>query len=109
MGAGTDQSTEAELFIAVPGSERRSTGPRRELRLVLPAIVIVEPTDVRPAGVARTHFAALPGASGGRGAAVVRDFTDRQRLAAVLDGGVGLGDVHGPWGGRVGGDGRAGD
>jgi hypothetical protein len=24
----------------------------------------------------------------------------------VLDGGVGLGDVHGPWGGRVGGDGQ---
>jgi hypothetical protein len=70
------------------------------------SIVIVEPTDVRRAGVARTHFAALAGAGRGRGAAVGRDFTDRQRFTAVLDGGVGLGDVQGPWGGRVGGDGQ---
>jgi hypothetical protein len=54
--------------------------------------------------VARTHFAALPSAGRRRGAAVGRDFTDRQRLTAMLNGGVGLGDVHGPWGGRVGGD-----
>jgi hypothetical protein len=72
-------------------------------------IVIVEPMDVQRAGMAGTHFAALPGAGRGRGAAVGWDFADRQRLAAVLDGGVGLGDVHGPWGGRVGGDGQGAD
>jgi len=56
--------------------------------------------------MAGTDFPALPGAGRGRGATVGRDFADRQRLTAVLDGGVGLGDVHGPWGGRVGGDGQ---
>jgi hypothetical protein len=81
-------------------------GGTSALELGHASIVIIEPTDVRRAGVARTHFAALPGAGRGRGAAVGRDFTDRQRLTAVLDGGVGLGDVHGPWGGRVGEDGQ---
>ena len=56
--------------------------------------------------MAGTDLPALPGASRGRGATVGRDFADRQRLAAVLDGSVGLGDVHGRWGGRVGGDGQ---
>jgi hypothetical protein len=56
--------------------------------------------------VAGTDLPALPGAGRRHGAAVGRDFADRQRLAAVLDGGVGLGDVHGPRGGRVGGDGQ---
>jgi hypothetical protein len=62
--------------------------------------------DVKRAGMACTDLPALPRAGCGRGAAVGRDFTDRQRLTAVLDGGVGLGDVHGPWVGRVGGDGQ---
>ena len=56
--------------------------------------------------MACTDFPALPGAGCRRGAAVGRDFADRQRLTAVLDDGVGLGDVHGPWGGRVDGDGQ---
>jgi hypothetical protein len=56
--------------------------------------VVVEPMDVERAGMAGTDLPALPGTSRGRGAAVGRDFADRQRLAAVLDGGVGLGDVH---------------
>jgi hypothetical protein len=63
---------------------------------------------VRRAGVARTHLAALPSASRRSGATVGRNFADCQRFTAVLDGGVGLGDVHGPWGGRVGEDGQAG-
>jgi hypothetical protein len=56
--------------------------------------------------MARTDLPALPGTSRGRGAAVGRNFADCQRFTAVLDGGVGLGDVHGSWGGRVGGDGQ---
>jgi hypothetical protein len=62
--------------------------------------------DVERSGMARTDLPALPRAGGRRGATVGRDFTDRQRFTAVLDGGVGLGDVHGPWGGRVGGGGQ---
>jgi hypothetical protein len=49
--------------------------------------------------MARTDLPAFPSAGRGRGAAVGRDFADGQRLTAVLNGGVGLGDVHGPWGG----------
>jgi hypothetical protein len=74
--------------------------------LVLPALITIEPTDVRRAGVAKTPLPAFPGAGCRRGAAVGRDFADRQRFTAVLDGGVDLEDVHGPWGGRVGGDGQ---
>ena len=70
----------------------------------VPTIVIVEPMDVKRAGVAGTDLPALAGAGRRRGATVGRDFTDRQCFTAVLDGGVG--DVHGPWGGRVGGDGQ---
>ena len=58
--------------------------------------------------MAGTNLPALPGAGRGRGATVGRDFTDRQRLAAVLDGGVGLGDVHAHCGARVGGSGQGG-
>jgi hypothetical protein len=54
--------------------------------------------------MACTDLPALPSASRGCRATVGRDFTDRQRLTAVLGGGVGLGNVHRPWGGRVGGD-----
>jgi hypothetical protein len=43
---------------------------------------------------------------GGRGATIGRDLADRQRLAAMLDGGVGLGDVHGQGGARIGGGGQ---
>ena len=68
--------------------------------------VIIKPMDQGYAGMARANFSALSGASRGRGATVGRDFADRQRLTAVLDGGDGFGDVHDPWGGRVGGDGQ---
>jgi hypothetical protein len=54
--------------------------------------------------MAGTDLPALPSAGRGGGAAVGRDFADCQRFTAVLDGGVGF--VHGPWGGRVGGDGQ---
>jgi hypothetical protein len=37
----------------------------------------------------------LAGAGGGRGAAVGRDFGDRQRFASLFDGGGGLQIVHG--------------
>jgi hypothetical protein len=67
---------------------------------------IIKPADATRAQMACTDLPALAGAGRGRGAAVGRDFTDRQRLAAMLDGGVGLGNVHGPWGGRSGGDGQ---
>jgi hypothetical protein len=44
--------------------------------------------------VAEAHLSALAVGGGGRGAAVGRDFADRQRFAAVLDGNGGLEDVH---------------
>jgi hypothetical protein len=65
-----------------------------------------QPADAKRAGMACTDLPALPCACRGGGAAVGRDFTDRQRFTAVLDGGVGLKAIHGPWGGRVGGDGQ---
>jgi hypothetical protein len=58
-------------------------------------IVIVEPTDMERAGMAGTHFPALPVGGSGRCAAIRWNFADRQRLAAVLDGGGGLEDGHG--------------
>jgi hypothetical protein len=70
------------------------------------SIVTIEPMDMRRAGVAGTDLPALPSASRGRGASAGRDFADRRRLTAVLDGGVGLETVHSPWGGRIGGDGQ---
>jgi hypothetical protein len=86
-------------------SDENSNGMNRGRR-TLPDIAIVKPLDAQRAGVPRTHFAALPSAGRRRGAAVGRYFADGQRLTAVFDGGVGWGDVHGPWGGRVGGDGQ---
>jgi hypothetical protein len=43
-----------------------------ELASMSPALIIVEPTDMQHAGMARTDLPALPGAGGGRGAAVWR-------------------------------------
>jgi hypothetical protein len=88
--------------MALPGGGKSALEPGHA------SIVIIEPMDVRRAGVAGTDLPALPSASRGCGASVGRDFADRQRLTAVLDGGVGLGDVHGAWGGRVGEDGQGG-
>jgi hypothetical protein len=62
--------------------------------------------DVQRAGMAGADLRALPGAGGGRGATIVRDLADRQRLAAMLNGGVRLGDVHGHGGARPGGGGQ---
>jgi hypothetical protein len=91
----------------VPAGAGRSGAPRCRLELGYAALITIEPMDVERAGMARTDLPALPGAGRRRGAAVGRDFADRQRLAAVLDdSGVRLGDVHGPWGGRVVGDGQ---
>jgi hypothetical protein len=74
--------------------------------------VIVKPTNVQRTGMACTDLPALPGASRGRGATVGRDFADRQSLAAVLNSGVSLGDIHaigmGVLAGKVKGEQRAG-
>ena len=59
------------------------------------AIVIIEPMDVERAGVAGTNHPALPSASRGRGAAVGRNFADRQCFTSVLNGGGGFNVGHG--------------
>jgi hypothetical protein len=86
-------------------SDENSNGMNKGRR-ILPALITIEPMDVKRAGVAGTDLPALAGAGCRRGAAVGWDFADRQCFTAVLDGGVGVGNVHGRWGGRVGGDGQ---
>ena len=49
-------------------------------------LVIVKPMDMVRPGMAGTNLTALPGAGRGRGAAVGRNFADRQRFAAVFGG-----------------------
>ena len=56
---------------------------------------IVKSTYAQSTGMAVADPSALPGAGVGRGAAIGRDFADRQRFATMLNGGVGLGGVHG--------------
>jgi hypothetical protein len=70
------------------------------------SIVIIEPMDVERAGMAGADLPALPGTCRGGGATIGRDLADRQRLTAVLDGGVGLRDAHGHGSARIGGDGQ---
>lgn len=58
-------------------------------------LVIVKPMDMERPGMSGTNLTALPRAGRGRGAAVGRNFANRQRFAAVLDGGGGLNVGHG--------------
>jgi hypothetical protein len=78
-----------------PRCRPRGTPAGSAVEMEYAGIVIVEPTNVKRAGVAGTHFPALPIGGSGRGAAVGRNFADRQRFAAVLDGGGGSEDRHG--------------
>jgi hypothetical protein len=48
---------------------------------------IVKPADAQAAGMAGTDRAASPVGGGAGGAAIGRDVADRQRLAAVFNGG----------------------
>jgi hypothetical protein len=111
---GTDEKALSPLlsFVAIKGRARAAAVPSPQIvkrdagtsamKTGHAAIVIIEPTDVERAGMAGADLPALPGARRGRGATIGRDLADRQRLAAVLNGGVGLGGVHGGWGALIG-------
>jgi hypothetical protein len=88
-------TSRSEAILAYPLGRQLEAGTSAlELGYIAP--IIIEPMDVQRSGMARTDLSALAGAGRRRGAAVGRDFADRQRLTAVLGGGEGLGDVHGP-------------
>jgi hypothetical protein len=105
---GTDQSLGDHPGSPIPthARGRQLDAGTSALELGYVALIIIKPTDVPRDGVAGTDLPALPRASRGRRATVGRDFADRQRFTAMLGGGVGFENVHGPWGGRVGGDGQ---
>jgi hypothetical protein len=67
---------------------------------------IVKPTYAQGTGMAGTHLSAVPGGGGAGRASIGRDFADRQRFATTLNGGVGLGGVHGHGGARIGDGGK---
>jgi hypothetical protein len=63
--------------------------------------VIVKPTNVQRTGMAGTDRPALAVGGGAGGAAIGRDVADRQRFAAVFNGGDGFEGCHGRGLGRM--------
>jgi hypothetical protein len=56
---------------------------------------IIKPANAQGAGMAGTNRPASPVGGGAGGAAIGRDVADRQRLAAVFNGGDGFGGCYG--------------